>query len=239
MYRRLSFNELKCFLLSIQSKHPPNSSTTLSQSNRTYIINGHPVNSCNQHKVGILISHDLSWSNHLVQITSQALQEVIRRTLCSTNSITTKKILVYCSKILVYCSQIWRPFQIKEIKLLEDVQRRATKFILNDYTSSYKSRLMKLKLLPLTMIFPFLSNLFNIMDFVAFSPNNTRSGSHRKLVKQLARVNCSTLIYRLPHLWNSLPPINLSNNYATIVGYLKRILWDRFISTFDQFNTCT
>ena len=82
---------------------------------------------------------------------------------------------------------------------------------------------------------------FNIMDFVAFSPNNTRSGSHRKLVQQLARVNRSKQFYfnRLPCLWNSLPPINLSNNYVTIVGYLKRILWDRFISTFDQFNTCT
>ena len=258
IYWKLSFNELKCFLLSIQSKHPPNSSTTLSQSNHTYFINGHPVNSCNQHKdLGILISHDLSWSNHLVQITSQAYKKLglLRRTLCSTNSITTKKIL-YLSLVrsqLVYCSQVWRPFQVKEIKLLEDVQRRATKFILNDYTSSYKSRLMKLKLLPLTMMYElndvsfFVKSFqqpsasFNIMDFVAFSPNNTRSGSHRKLVQQLARVNRSKQFYfnRLPRLWNSLPPINLSNNYVTIVGYLKRILWDRFISTFDQFNTCT
>ena len=126
-------------------------------------------------------------------------------------------------------------------------------FILNDYTSSYKSRLLKLKLLPLTMIYELkdvcffvksfqqTSTSFNIMDFVAFSPNNTRSGSHRKLVQQLVRVNRSKQFYfnRLPRLWNSLPPIDLSNSYTTIVAYLKRIFWDHFISTFDQFNTCT
>ena len=255
---KLSFNESKCFLLSIQPKHPPNSFTTPTQSSRTYFINSHPVNSCSQHKdLGILISHDLSWTNHLVQITSQAYKKLglLRRTLCSSNSVNTKKIL-YISLVrsqLVYCSQIWRPFQVKEIKLLEDVQRRATKFILNDYTSSYKSRLLKLKLLPLTMLYELkdvcffvksfqqTSTSFNIMDFVAFSPNNTRSGSHRKLVQQLVRVNRSKQFYfnRLPRLWNSLPPIDLSNSYTTIVAYLKRIFWDHFISTFDQFNTCT
>ena len=121
-----------------------------------------------------------------IQIISQAYKKLglLRRTLCSSNSVNTKKIL-YISLVrsqLVYCSQIWRPFQVKEIKLLEDVQCRATKFILNDYTSSYKSRLLKLKLLPLSMIYELkdvcffvksfqqTSTSFNIMDFVAFSP---------------------------------------------------------------------
>ena len=40
-----------------------------------------------------------------------------------------------------------------DILLLEHVQRRATKYILNDYTSSYKSRLTKLNLLPLMCIY--------------------------------------------------------------------------------------
>ena len=50
---------------------------------------------------------------------------------------------------LIYCSQLWRPFLIKDIMILERVQRRATKFILNDYTSPYKSRLTQLNLFPL------------------------------------------------------------------------------------------
>jgi len=48
-----------------------------------------------------------------------------------------------------YCSQIWRPHQLKDISILERVQRRATKYILKDYHSSYKCRLIQLDLLPL------------------------------------------------------------------------------------------
>ena len=92
---------------------------------------------------------------------------LIRRTF-STNLVPVKKKL-YISLIrsqLLYCSQVWRPFLIKHILLLEQAQRRATKYILNDYCSSYKSRLLNLKLLPLMYIYElndviFLLNLTN------------------------------------------------------------------------------
>ena len=38
---------------------------------------------------------------------------------------------------------------MKDITVLEGVQSKATKFILNDYSSDYKSRLQSLRLLPL------------------------------------------------------------------------------------------
>ncbi len=50
---------------------------------------------------------------------------------------------------LSYCSPIWRPTLVKDIMALERIQRRATKFILSDYSSTYKSRLRSLNLLPL------------------------------------------------------------------------------------------
>ena len=55
-----------------------------------------------------------------------------------------------CSK-LSYCSQLWRPHLVKDILCLESVQRRATRYILNDYSrhTSYRSRLINIKLLPL------------------------------------------------------------------------------------------
>ena len=48
---------------------------------------------------------------------------------------------------------MWRPQLIKDITLLERIQRRATKYILNDYTSTYKFRLEQLNLLPLMYIY--------------------------------------------------------------------------------------
>jgi len=45
---------------------------------------------------------------------------------------------------LSYCSQLWRPFLIENILAVYRVQRRATKYILNDSNrlSDYKSRII-------------------------------------------------------------------------------------------------
>ena len=50
---------------------------------------------------------------------------------------------------LTYCSAIQRPHLLKDIALLETVQKGATKWILRDYTSDNKSRLETLQLLPI------------------------------------------------------------------------------------------
>ena len=60
----------------------------------------------------------------------------------------------------VYCSPVLRPHLLKDIKSLESIQRRATKYILKDYESDYKDRLMALKILPLMYLFEFIDILF-------------------------------------------------------------------------------
>ena len=66
---------------------------------------------------------------------------------------------------LLYCSVIRRPHLSKDIKLLERVQRRASKFLLDDYSSDYKSRLISLKLLPLSMVMELNDILFFLNIF--------------------------------------------------------------------------
>ena len=61
------------------------------------------------------------------------------------------------------CSIVWRPNLIKDITLVERIQRRATKFILNDYNSSYFDRLKKLNLLFLKYIFELNKVLFTLL----------------------------------------------------------------------------
>ena len=63
---------------------------------------------------------------------------------------------------LTYCSPIWRLQFLKDIQSIENVLRRATKFILHDYKSCYKSRLVALHLLPLMMQFELIDILFFI-----------------------------------------------------------------------------
>ena len=248
---KLSFNESKCLIISFHSKSP-------SHPTSAYSINGHTISTNFQHKdLGIVMCSDCSWSAHISSITSQAYKKLglLRRFLCSSNSISTKKML-YLSLVrsqLMYCSQVWRPSKAKDIKIIEDVQRRATKFILNDYSSDYRTRLCKLHILPLTMLYElndicfFVKSLkqphrsFAITDHVSFSTNNTRSGLHHKLVQPRAATNRSKHFYfnRLPRLWNSLPPIDTSRNYESLVSHIKMVFWDHFISNFDPSNSCT
>ena len=73
----------------------------------------------------------------------------------------------------------------------KQLQRRATKFIIGNSSSAYKSRLLELELLPLMMLYElndtmfFITNVrspsesFNILQFVAFSTTNTRSGTSK------------------------------------------------------------
>ena len=128
-----------------------------SKVNTSISINERPISSSNQQKdLGIMISSNLSWSHHASKITSKAYKilGLLCRTFCSTNNVPTKKRL-YISLVrsqLLYGSQIWRPLQLKDTKPIESLQRRATKYILNDYTSDYRSRLIKFQLLPLSML---------------------------------------------------------------------------------------
>ena len=115
------------------------------------------------------------------------------------------------------------------------VQRRATKFILNDYSSNYKSRLTALRLL-LMMVYElhdtsfFIKCLkhptasFNIMNYIKFSAGSTRSSSFHKLVHPSQSKSKHFYFNRLPRLWNSLPPIDLNQSHDTIMNSIKTLL---------------
>ena len=154
---------------------------------------------------------------------------------------------------LTYCSSIWRPCQLKEIGLVESVQRRATKWILNDFKSDYKSRLCLLWMLPLMMQYEisdivfFLRSLgspspaFNISQYVSFVSSSTRSSGH-KLQRKYSRCDKSRHFYfsRLPRLWNSLPDLNLRKlTPAQAKTQLQQFFWSHFIHNFNSSNTCS
>ena len=122
-----------------------------------YLLNNNHIEMRDSIKdLGVLITSDLSWSSHCNMITFKAYKQLdLTRRSFTTNCVSAKKQL-YISLVrsqLLYYSQVWRPCLIQDILLLERVQQRATKYILNDYTSSYHTRLLKLSMLPLMYIF--------------------------------------------------------------------------------------
>ena len=149
---------------------------------------------------------------------------------------------------------MWRPHLIKDIKKLKQLQRRATKYILNDYVSDYKARLTNLRLLPLMYIFEisdvlfFIKNLinknptnnFNINTYISFTVGNTRSCGV-KLRHNAALTNKERHFYfnRISRLWNSLPIINLNLSINTIKSQLKQYLWKHFLNNYNPTYPCS
>lgn len=103
-----------------------------------------------------MIVDDTSWKDHVLMIVAKAkrLLGFIRRTRAGIVG-SVPPFRLYCSLVcshFCYCSQLWAPQSvISNLFLVENVQRRAVRFILkrNSSNLSYKDRLIKLKLLPL------------------------------------------------------------------------------------------
>ena len=247
---RLKFKAPKCVHLRFCKKDPPLDSS--------YTISNTRVGTSVTHRdLGVIASSDLSWSSHYKYVASRAYRTLglLRRTFKSVGSVEAKKAL-YMTLVrtqVLYCSQVWRPYLIKDIVLLEKIQRRATKFILADYVSDYKSRLVALGLLPLMAememgdVMFYFRNLkapgdhFNVNHFLQFSSKPTRSGSKGRLehTRSTTTQARNSFFNRLPRLWNSLPPQDLDVSVTTFKRKLREVFVSNFIRNFNPSIPCT
>ena len=123
----------------------------------SYNIDNSLIMSSNTHcDLGIILSTDLSWKDHYNHISSKAYRILGLLNRCtssrSINITCTTKRTLYLALVrsqLLYCSPLWHPYLFQDISALKRIQCRATKYIMNDYISDYKTRLIKLKLFPL------------------------------------------------------------------------------------------
>jgi len=103
-------------------------------------VNGKAILQKSIHKdLGITFTASLQWSEHYKVITAKAYHTLgILRCTFKLNNIQVKKqsFISLVRSQLLYCSQIWKPQLIKDILTLECIQRRATKYVLNDYDKS-------------------------------------------------------------------------------------------------------
>ena len=137
--------------------------------------------------------------------------------------------------------------------MLERVQRRATKFILSDYNSDYKSRLCSLNLLPLMMHYEILdiafflnsmtstSTPFDILNYVSFITGSSRAANLNKLKHCSSNTKAigHSYFHRLPRLWNALPAIVQHQSVPSILAKLKKFFWAHFLDNFLNENVCS
>ena len=100
--------------------------------------------------LGVILSNNAKFEKHIAKKvkTARAMSAWILRTFTAARDEDTMLTLykAYVRSHLEYCCQLWNPFLIKDISLIESVQQAFTKRIRNLENLNYWQRLEKLKL---------------------------------------------------------------------------------------------
>ena len=105
--------------------------------NHVYTLNNHILNLSDQHTyLGVILNTSLSWSPHISSIVTKASKTLnfLKRNLnkCS-EQVKESAYLTMVRPQLEYASDVWDPHQTGDIVELEKIQRRAARWVMNDY----------------------------------------------------------------------------------------------------------
>ena len=126
----MEFNPGKCQVLQItRSKQPLQSQ---------YTLHGQVLESVDSAKyLGVTISQDLNWNNHINNIIGKANRTLgfVKRNVKTRNE--PVKELAYKTLVrpqVEYASSIWNPYTKQNINKIEMIQRRAARWVKNNYS---------------------------------------------------------------------------------------------------------
>ena len=214
-HRHLSINPAKCKYMVVTRKR-----FSLVQTFPPILIESTPIDQVSEMKyLGVTITSDLSWSKHISKISSKArkVAGLVYRKFYK-HLATPALLKLYLSTvrpILEYCSSVWDPHLIKDIVLLERVQRFALRICLKDWHSDSDTLLQQADLpslrnrrafLKLCTLYKIINKLFvfqgDIIHFRSFDHiMQTRSRSSLLIHRPFARTNsffthlCPTLLH--------------------------------------------
>jgi len=142
----MQFNPGKCKILSISRSTPLH---------RFYSLCGTVLQNTDEARyLGINLSKDLQWGNHIQSTAAKSSSTLglLKRNLSKCPQKLREQ--AYISLIrsrLEYCAEVWDPYLIKDINILEGIQRRAARFVIQDLShfTSVSSLLKDLNWAPL------------------------------------------------------------------------------------------
>ena len=143
---QMNFAPSKCYIMSITLKCQPSSfSYTLCNT----LMEG--VTCMFQEYLEVYITNSLNWTKRAVEVKKKAnkILGVLQRNLASCSAVVKER--AYLTLVRPECkygSAAWSPYTQKDINCVESVQRRAARFVCNEYrrTSSVNTMLSNLGL---------------------------------------------------------------------------------------------
>jgi hypothetical protein len=185
-----------------------------------YRINGHILQDVTEERdLGVIIQNDLKCNKQCVKAVkaSNKMLGMIKRTF----SYLTQPVFIHLYKSMVrprleYCVQAWRPHFQKDIDLIENVQRRATKLIPGLKEKPYEERLKCLNLTTLETrrlrgdlieAFKIMKGLQNVEPSTFFKITASQTRGHAlKLFKPTCRLDIRKygFSHRVITEWNRL-----------------------------------
>lgn len=209
----IPLNPLKCTVLHLGGN----------KAQRTYHLLGHQLTAVtSQTDLGIIMSDDLKWglqTNAVVKKVNSLLYMVRRAFSDFTPELLRAILVTYVFPILEYGVTSWSPYFQKDIALLEQVLRRATKLPRSLRDLQYEERLRRLGLeslgerrsdLDLFETFRILNGLYDVpaLDglFERARAHNTRGHSQKLRPGRSRRpLRKNFFAVRVVNRWNSLP----------------------------------
>ena len=185
-------------------------------------INGHPIAPSSSVKyLGVTISSNLSWSEHIASTCKKAKRQLgfIHRRFCqSPPQVRGKLYRATVLPKLEYCSAVWDPHKLTDIAKLEDVQKFAARITTRMWKADYDSLTSTLswqhlsvrrKLQKLKVCYNILNNL-SIIPADTFTPHPYPLPRHphsRILFRPFARTAAhqSSFFINVIPIWNNLP----------------------------------
>lgn len=208
----MSFNYSKCKVLRIGK----------SNMGKLFYMDGQALENTTEEKdLGIKLSNDLKWakqSREAAKRASRMLGAINRNVMYKSKYVIRKLYCAYVRPHLEYCIQAWSPYHQKDKKLLERVQRRATKMVKGFRYLSYEERLQGLSLKSLSyrrhkadmvQVFKCIKGIdkTNSGSMFTFSNTGKTRGHKYKLQKQKFRTGIRQHFFsqRVINSWNNLP----------------------------------
>ena len=133
---QMEFNYTKCYYMQITNKRNPSSLPYCMYGNTLKCVSS-------QDYLGVTQTSDLKWKKHCEKVACKANKTLglIRRTLKACNcQVKERAYQALVRPKLEYASSAWNPYTDRDVDQIEKVQRRAARFVCNNYRRTTSSQ---------------------------------------------------------------------------------------------------